>query len=36
MHTQEGVAERFLNDVRTEVKEIMKEPSKTVDGKVLS
>lgn len=35
MHTREGCAEQFLNDVRTEVKELMKEPNNPVDGKVM-
>lgn len=34
MHTQEGVAEAFLRDVREEVAEIMKNPEDPVEGKV--
>lgn len=35
MHTQSGVAERFLNDVKTELPKLLLNPTKPVDGKVL-
>lgn len=35
MHTQSGVAERFLNDVKTELAKLLLNPTKPVDGKVL-
>lgn len=34
MHTKEGIAERFVNDVKAALKEIMKEPDLKVEGKV--
>ena len=34
MHTQEGVAETFVNDVKEELAEIMKNPESPVEGKV--
>jgi len=33
MHTQPGVADKFLNDVRTCTAEIMKDPGQPVVGK---
>lgn len=34
MHTQPGVADRFINDVKREVTELLKNPEKPVEGKV--
>lgn len=34
MHTQEGVAETFINDVKEEIAVIMKDPESPVEGKV--
>lgn len=34
VHTQEGVAEAFVEDVKNEVAEIMKSPNDAVEGKV--
>lgn len=34
MHTKPGVADNFINDVETFVKEIMKNPGKPVEGKM--
>lgn len=34
MHTKPGVADNFINDVETIVKEIMKNPEKPVEGKM--
>lgn len=34
MHTKEGVADKFLNDVSVELGELMLNPSKPVEGKV--
>jgi hypothetical protein len=34
MHTGDGVADRFLSDVKEELAIIMKDPSKPVEGKV--
>jgi len=34
MHTEPGVAERFISDVECEVAEIMKDPRAEVAGKV--
>lgn len=34
MHTQDGVAETFINDVKEELVEIMKNPESPVEGKV--
>ncbi|XP_037947472.1 sphingosine-1-phosphate lyase-like [Teleopsis dalmanni] len=34
MHTNAGVADRFLNDLRSSVAEIMKNPGKPVEGKM--
>lgn len=35
LHTEPGVADEFLNDVRAELKEIMKTPQAPVEGKVI-
>lgn len=34
MHTKEGVADQFIEDVTTEVEKIMKNPGQPVEGKV--
>lgn len=34
MHTKDGVADTFLNDVRQQVAELMLNPTKPVEGKV--
>lgn len=34
MHTKEGVADKFLNDVSEELGELMLNPTKPVEGKV--
>ena len=34
MHTKAGVADNFINDVETNVKELMKNPEKPVEGKM--
>lgn len=34
MHTMDGMADKFIKDVKTEVDEIMKNPGKPVEGKV--
>lgn len=34
MHTQPGVADRFINDVKKELTEIMKNPGEPIEGKV--
>jgi sphinganine-1-phosphate aldolase len=34
MHTKPGVADNFINDVETEVKELMKNPEKPIEGKM--
>ena len=34
VHTESGVADQFLNDVRTELEIIMKDPGLPVEGKV--
>lgn len=34
MHTQPGVADRFINDVKKELAEILKNPEKPIEGKV--
>lgn len=35
MHTQEGVANTFINDVKEELSVIMKNPEDPVEGKVI-
>jgi sphinganine-1-phosphate aldolase len=35
VHTQQGVADKFLNDVQNSVAEILKEPDVPVEGKVI-
>ncbi|KAK6633822.1 hypothetical protein RUM44_004429 [Polyplax serrata] len=34
LHTQKGVAETFINDVKSSIKEIMKNPDEKVEGKM--
>lgn len=34
VHTQSGVADQFLNDVETELVEILKNPETPIEGKV--
>lgn len=34
MHTKDGIADQFLNQVREQVVEIMKEPGEIVKGKM--
>lgn len=34
MHTKPGVADTFINDVETAVKELMKDPAKPVEGRM--
>lgn len=34
MHTKDGIADRFIKDVETIVKELMKNPEKPVEGKM--
>lgn len=34
MHTKDGVADQFIQDVTNEVREIMKNPGTPVEGKV--
>lgn len=34
MHTQNGIAQKFVNDVKTAVAEIMQRPDLKVEGKV--
>lgn len=34
MHTRSGVADNFVNDVETIVKELMKDPTKPVEGRM--
>lgn len=34
MHTKNGIADQFIKDVEREVKEILKEPKKAIEGKV--
>lgn len=34
MHTKPGVADTFISDVETVVKELMKDPSKPVEGRM--
>lgn len=34
MHTKPGVAENFINDIDTIVKELMKSPEKPVEGRM--
>lgn len=34
MHTKPGIAENFVNDVETAVRELMKNPEKPVEGKM--
>lgn len=34
MHTQDGIADKFVNDVRTKVALVMKNPEKPVEGKM--
>lgn len=34
MHTKDGVADKFLNDVKIQLAELMINPTKPVDGKV--
>ncbi|GAB0097795.1 Sphingosine-1-phosphate lyase [Sergentomyia squamirostris] len=34
MHTREGVADKFLQDVREQIEEILKDPGKPVEGKM--
>lgn len=34
MHTKNGLADKFLDDVKANVEELMKNPEKPVEGKV--
>lgn len=34
MHTKNGLADKFLQDVKENVEELMKDPEKPVEGKV--
>lgn len=34
MHTKSGIADNFINDVETAVKELMKNPEKPCEGKM--
>lgn len=34
IHTQPGVADRFINDIRRELTELLKNPEEPVEGKV--
>lgn len=34
MHTQDGIADKFVNDVRSKVALVMKNPEKPVEGKM--
>lgn len=34
MHTKPGVADNFINDIETIVKELMKDPTKPVEGRM--
>lgn len=34
MHTKDGLADKFLDDVKANVAELMKNPTKPIEGKV--